>query len=145
MKFGSVRSALKVVKRIQCWLVSMKWVVLNLLRFRATPGFNYRLEIHRIINENLLKSCKKIERGGACSAYGKWKCVQNVGRKTWREERTRGATSKWEGNNIKMNLRENKAWKCGLDAYGARYWPVAGSSEHGVEPMSYIKGGEFLN
>jgi len=33
---------------------------------------------------------------------------------------------------------------CGLDASGSRQGPVAGCYEHGNEPPSCIKSGEFL-
>jgi len=34
---------------------------------------------------------------------------------------------------------------CELDLSGTRYWPVAGSCEHGNEISSSIKGGEFFD
>jgi hypothetical protein len=35
--------------------------------------------------------------------------------------------------------------RCELDASGSEYGPVAGSCEHGNEPSSSLKGGEFLD
>jgi hypothetical protein len=35
--------------------------------------------------------------------------------------------------------------RCGLDASGSGYGPVAGSCKHGNEPSGSIKGGEFLD
>jgi hypothetical protein len=35
--------------------------------------------------------------------------------------------------------------RCGLGASGSGYGPATGSCEHGNEPSSSIKGGEFLD
>jgi hypothetical protein len=35
--------------------------------------------------------------------------------------------------------------KCGLDAFGLGYGPMAGSCEHSNEPLYSIKGEEFLD
>jgi hypothetical protein len=34
---------------------------------------------------------------------------------------------------------------CGLDSYGSGFGPEAGCCEHGNEPCSSIKGGEFID
>jgi hypothetical protein len=39
----------------------------------------------------------------------------------------------------------NRAGGCGLSSSGSGYGPVAGSCEHGNEPLVSIKGGEFLD
>jgi hypothetical protein len=50
---------------------------------------------------------------------------------------------RWE-NNIRMDLREIGAGRCGLDASGSGQRPVAGFCEHGNEPSGFIKGGGLL-
>jgi hypothetical protein len=35
--------------------------------------------------------------------------------------------------------------RCGLDVSNLRQGPVAGSCEHGNEPLGSIEGGEFLD
>jgi len=35
--------------------------------------------------------------------------------------------------------------RCGLDAPGSEYGPVAGSCEHDNEPSGSLKGGEFFD
>jgi hypothetical protein len=49
---------------------------------------------------------------------------------------------RWE-DNIEMDLRD--VGKCGLNASGSRYGPVADSCEHGNVPSGSIKDGEFLD
>jgi hypothetical protein len=51
-----------------------------------------------------------------------------------------GPKSRWE-NNIKTDLRDI-GWGCGLDSYGSG--PVAGSCEHGNEPLHSIEFLEIL-
>jgi hypothetical protein len=41
-----------------------------------------------------------------------------------------------------MDLRETR---CGLDSSVSEYEPLAGSCDHGDEPLDFIKGLEFLH
>jgi len=50
---------------------------------------------------------------------------------------------KWEGN-IKTDFKE-KIWGLGLDSCGSGYGPMAGSSKHGNEHSSSIKGWKLLD
>jgi hypothetical protein len=46
-------------------------------------------------------------------------------------------------DNIRMDLWE--VGRCGLEAFGLGYGPVAGFCEHDDEPWGSIKGVEFLD
>jgi hypothetical protein len=48
-------------------------------------------------------------------------------------------------DNIKKNLRGNRVEKSGLDTSDSGYGPVADPCEHGSEPLSFMKDGEFLD
>jgi hypothetical protein len=51
---------------------------------------------------------------------------------------------RWE-DNIKMDLKGNRVWGCGLDSLGSGLGQVTGSCEHGNQPSGSIKCGEFLD
>jgi len=44
-----------------------------------------------------------------------------------------------------MDLEGNMLGRCGLDASGSGYGPMAGSCVHGTKPWGSMKGGEFLD
>jgi len=68
---------------------------------------------------------KEDDMGGTYSIHGRnEKYVHNFSqKKTWKEETT------WE-NNIKMDLKRERVWGCGLDSSGSGQGPVAGYCEH---------------
>jgi hypothetical protein len=60
-------------------------------------------------------------------------------------KRSRGRPKRrWE-NNIRVDLRGTNVGRCGLDACGTAYGPVAVSCVHGNESSVSIKGGEGLD
>jgi hypothetical protein len=67
----------------------------------------------------------------------------NFSRRTWREETTWRPRVSWD-DNIKMYLKNNGFWGCGLDSVGSRQGPMRRYCEHGNEPTSRIKVDKFL-
>jgi hypothetical protein len=59
-------------------------------------------------------------------------------------ETTRKTRRRWE-DTIKMDLRKNRNWGCGLESPGLRQGRMAGYCEHDNEPSGSIKSGEFLD
>jgi hypothetical protein len=51
---------------------------------------------------------------------------------------------KWFGKSLEWKTMK-RLGKCELDSSGSGYGPVAVSCEHGNEPSSSIRGGEFFN
>jgi len=50
---------------------------------------------------------------------------------------------RWQ-NNIKMDLKRNMVWGCGLNSCGSGQGLVVVTCEHVNEPSSAVKGREFL-
>jgi len=46
---------------------------------------------------------------------------------------------------MRMDLRENRVEKCGLDTYSSEEGPVTASCEHHKEPSGSGKGGKFAD
>jgi hypothetical protein len=85
-----------------------------------------------------------IEICGSCSTHGKdEKCIQNFGRKPERKRPFGIPRRRWEDN--RMDVRNVRGGRCGVDASGSGWNPVTGCCEHGNEPSVSIKGGEFLD
>jgi hypothetical protein len=47
--------------------------------------------------------------------------------------------------NIRMDLKRYRVGRCGLDASGSGYRPVAKSYENGNETLDPIKAGKFID
>jgi len=47
-------------------------------------------------------------------------------------------------DNIKVDLRRNRVWECGLDSSGSRQGPFSSCCEHGNEPSDLKKTGNSL-
>jgi hypothetical protein len=66
--------------------------------------------------------------------------------KVWSEnlkERDHSEDLGIDGKIISEHILGNKVGRCGMDASGSGYRPVAGSCEHGNEILGSIRGGEF--
>jgi hypothetical protein len=81
--------------------------------------------------------------GGTCSTYRRDEMRTVFWLESLKErDHSEGLRIDWE-DNIRMDLREIRWGRCGLDSSGSGYGPVAGSCEHSNELTGSIKDGKF--
>jgi len=84
------------------------------------------------------------EIGRACSTHGEMRHAFKILVGKSEGNSPLGRSRHRYENNIKMHLKKNGMWMCGLNSIGSWYGSVVGSYEESRWPAGYTKAGNLL-